>query len=440
MPQKNPLSKNTSQPGDLPRWFWITGIILLIISLMIYIAVGVQKIAEEPATETPTSSPFVRPQTEITPIPANSGKMSIWHALPETEAQALNEIVFLFQEQNPGLVVEVLFIPSADLLDKYQAAAAAGGGPDILLGLADWGPSLHEDGLLNDMSDFLENPAMPQFNSAALALSQFQGGQFGLPYRIGGVVMYRNTALVPEAPSTLDELVALAEAAIGQETYGALLEMNPFYSLGHLYALGGALMDPNGDPAFNTPEGVAWLEMLGTFRDLGADLWFGDFDLELFKDGNVGILVDTTWSLLDIAGALGAGNLTVDPWPEGMSGFVFSDCLYLNPNLSKDDADLIQTFAAYFFSPEAQAVFASADPGFIPAVSGVELDRLRLEAQTALEGGVPYILTPELDQYWTPLENAIIIYLETDTDADVVLSSAEEVILELLEEIRQAED
>jgi ABC-type glycerol-3-phosphate transport system substrate-binding protein len=232
--------------------------------------------------------------------------------------------------------------------------------------------------------------------AAALNVGQYDGAQIGLPYRLSGVVLYRNQSIIPTPAADFADLKAKAEAAATEEIDGALLEIGSFYSFSHLYGLGGALMTPEGDPAFNTPEGVAWLEMLQDFYALGADDWYNDNDIERFKEGKVGFVIDGTWNMADFSASLG-DDLVIDPWPADMSGFVQTSMLYLNANTTGENTGAVKSFIAYLLEEESQTIFYEADETFLPANTRVEVpDPLRQQALAALEGGVSWIVIPEM--------------------------------------------
>jgi arabinogalactan oligomer/maltooligosaccharide transport system substrate-binding protein len=364
---------------------------------------------------------------EIDPV-----TITLWHSLKVTETEGLNNIMSAYQEQNPNVSFEVLFVPFDDLRNKFETAAATGEGPDLLIGADDWGPPMFNAQLVADISDVDAS----EINAAALSVGQYKSAQVGLPYVLKGVVLYRNKAVQSEAATDFADMVAKAEAATSGDTFGALLEVGAFFSYGHLYAGGGALMTAEGDPAFNTAEGVAWLEQLGTFVELGADSWYGDNDINLFKEGKVGWVIDGTWNLGDFSAALG-DDLAIDPWPAGLSGFVQTGAIYLNFNTTGDTATAAKDFLGYLMTSEAQADFYAADGAFIPSNVNVEVDDpLRLAALEAFSDGVGWIVLPEMGGYWGPMETAIRSYLDEGTDPAEALQTAEDSVTPAIEEIR----
>lgn len=372
---------------------------------------------EEPAAEEPAAEEPAEPVT-----------ITLWHSLKDTETAGLTEIIAAYQAEHPNVTFDLLFTPFDDLRNKFETAAATGEGPDLLIGADDWGPAMYDAQLVADLSDVPTDGV----NAAALSVGQYNGAQVMLPYVLKGVVLYRNTAIQPEPASSWDDLVAKAQAATAGDVYGALIEVGSFFSYGHLYGLGGALMNADGTPAFNTAEGIQWLELQKTAVELGADAWYTDNDVALFKEGKAGWIVDGTWNLGDIAASLG-DNLAIDAWPAGMSGFVQTGAVFLSYNTEGATADAAKDFIGYLLTADAQAAFYAADGAFIPSNVNVAVDDpLRLQALEAFNGGVGWIVTPAMGAYWGPMETAQRSVISDGADPAAALAAAEQAVNDAL--------
>ncbi|MBI3158469.1 MAG: extracellular solute-binding protein [Chloroflexi bacterium] len=381
---------------------------------------GEEPAAEEPPAEEPAAE---EPAEEAAPV-----TVTLWHSLKDSETAGLNEIINAYTAENPNVTIETLFVPFDDLRNKYETAAATGEGPDILIGADDWGPALYDALLVADLSDVPTD----NVNAAALAVGQYNDAQVELPYVLKGVVLFRNTAIQPEPAASWDDLKAKAQAATSGDTYGALLEIGNFFSFAHLYGQGGALMNADGTPAFNTEAGAAWLAMLADFKALGADSWYSDNDINLFKEGKVGWVIDGTWNLAGFSEALG-DNLAIDPWPAGMSGFVQTGAIMLSANAEGDAALVAKGFIGYLLTSEAQAAFYASDDAFIPSNTTVAVDDpLRAQALAAFGGGTAWIVTPAMGSYWGPTETLIKTVIDEGTDITEALNTAEQAVLDSL--------
>jgi arabinogalactan oligomer/maltooligosaccharide transport system substrate-binding protein len=378
--------------------------------------------AEEPTEEAPTLE----------------GTLNLWHAWKENEIESLNEVIAAFQGMYPGVEFEVLYVPFDDLRGKYETATATGGGPGVLIGAADWGPALFDAELIAEVADLTTEEFLRTINPAALGAVRYRNTLIGLPQTIKGVVMFRNTDIIAEAPATFDDLVAAAQAATTGDVLGANLERGFFFSAAHLNGVGGLLMDEAGNPLFNDDKGVEWLNLLNSFSDAGPTEYYTDNDVNLFKAAQAGIIVDGTWNMAGLAEAIGADKLAIDPWPNPMSGYVQTENIYMNANAMDADAEIAWAFMEFFMSPEAQALLA--DPtkaGHIPAVSGVEItDPLMAQAAEAFAGGAAFPVIPEMGAYWGPMDTALQSVFDEGADPAAALSQAYNSVTAAVAEIR----
>jgi arabinogalactan oligomer/maltooligosaccharide transport system substrate-binding protein len=416
----------------MTKKFWTVVSVLLIAVL----ALAACTPASPPAQETTEPETGGEGGEEMT----LAGTITMWHSLKEGETAGLNATVSAFQDMYPDVVFDILFVPFDDLRGKFETAAATGGGPTLLLGAADWGPALYDAELVADLTSMASSDFLSGINQAALASTQYKDALVGLPYGLKGVVMYRNSSIVADAPTSFEDLVAKAQAATQGDVVGANLERGFFFSAAHLNAVGGELMTAEGDPAFNTDAGVDWLNMLDAFVDACPAEYYTDNDVNLFKAGKAGIIIDGSWNLADLAATLGEENLVIDAWPSDMSGYVQTDNIYMGFNAEGEDMEATWAFMEYLLSADAQAMTSENNTGFIPAALGVEVpDRLRQEAVTAFGAGVAFPVIPEMGAYWGPMDTALQTVFDEDTDPAAALAAAEESISAAIVEIRGGE-
>jgi maltose-binding protein MalE len=380
---------------------------------------------------------------ETPPEEEVSGTVSLWQSWKENEIESLNAVISAFQVKHPDVVFDTLYVPFDDLRGKYETAAATGGGPSVLIGAADWGPALYDAELVADVRGFTSAPFLASINEAALGAVQYKGALIGLPQTIKGVVLFRNTSIVPEAPATFEDLVAAAQAATEGDTVGADLEYGFFFSAAHLDGVGGALMDRNGDPLFNDEKGVEWANLLNSFKDAGPAEYYTDNDVNLFKAGNAGLIIDGTWNMAGLAEAIGAENLAIDPWPtygeEGhLSGYVQTENIYMSTNAAGEDQMAAWKFMEFFLSAEAQALLADPNKaGHIPAIAGVEIaDPHMLQAVEAFADGAAFPVIPEMGAYWGPMDTALKSVFDEGADPAEALQQAYDSITAAIVEIR----
>jgi arabinogalactan oligomer/maltooligosaccharide transport system substrate-binding protein len=388
---------------------------------------------EKTATPQPTAVP-------LTPTPTLvQGTVRIWHSLMESQVPALEQAITDFQNSYPGIQFDVLYLPVENLRQRYEQAVLEGYGPDILLGPADWAPALFEAGLVADLSGLANQELLNTFNRAALDSARYKDVLTSLPYAIRGVVLYRNKLLIPQAPATFDQLVSQAKSVTQGETIGAFLDRSFYFSGGHLPGIGGEWMAPDGMPAFNNEKGIAWLELLKSFELAGPTDYLTDNDLEAFKEGRVGFIIDGTWNLDELSAAVGSDAMAIDPWPsykDGyLSGFVQSDHVYLTTPPAGRDSVPAWKFIESLLSPEAQTYLPAV--GLIPAVTGVKVadpvkNMLISQVITALAGGSAYPAAPQIEAYMGPVDIAMRSFFDGGLSAAEALKAASDSIFNSL--------
>jgi maltose-binding protein MalE len=178
--------------------------------------------------------------------------------------------------------------------------------------------------------------------------------------------------------------------------------------------------------------------MIKRFEEAGPVENNNDNDVNLFLESKAGIIIDGLWNAARLAEAIGPENLVIDPWPADMSGFVQTDNIYLNANLTGDDLECGWAFMEFMLSPEAQVIFSDpAMAGNIPSILGVEVtDPIQQQALAAFAGGTAFPVIPEMGAYWDPVNNALLSVIEMGTDPAEALQAAEDAVVAKVAEIR----
>jgi len=406
-------------------------------------------------TQSPTSVPVGQTQTPP-PVPTStvlptateqefSGTVSLWHGLEASYLPALLRLISTFQTVYPNIYFDVTYIPRIDLRNAYIEAALEGREPSLLIGSGEWGTELYDRGFIAGIGELANNELLATLNTAALEAARYQGQLIGVPWYIDGVVLYRNRSIIPRSPSTLDELIALSMDATQADVFGAFLDRGFYFSAPHLYGLGGTLISESGEPAFNTTEGLEWLDLLSRFEQAGPATNFTDDDRNLFVEGRVGFIIDGTWVRDELLGAVGPSNLVIDSWPVhaggALAGFIRTENLYLSPRALDERHQVSLMFSEYLLEPESQSELVEV--GLIPAISGAPAvidtllisvsDPLVAQAMRALADSVPYPHHPNMAVYTSALEAMIRDVLEGGADPAQALESAETSILEVIQ-------
>jgi maltose-binding protein MalE len=389
-----------------------------------------------PSPISATNTPLAASATSAQP----RGTITLWHSWDESQVPALVSMIASFRKQFPDIQFDVLYVPPEVLRDRMETATRDGIGPDLLIGPAEWGPSLFDAGVIADLSPLAGNALLKTLNTAALGSGRYKNALISLPYSMQGVVLYRNLNIMPQGANTFQDLVDLAQSSRQGDIQGAILERGFLYSGAHLLGLGGQLMDENGDPAFNDQKGMAWINLLSAFQQAGPVSFNDDQDLDFFRQGKAGIIIDGTWNRVTISDTLGLENVVVDPWPaygEGhLSGFVQANSLFLSSQAEGDERLASWEFIKYFLSADAQGTLASI--GQIPVVKGIPMDDpIISQTMKAMEGGTTYPVRPEMSAYTAPLDGAIKAIFSDGAIAKDALQSAADAVRSALDALRK---
>jgi len=365
--------------------------------------------------------------------------VSVWTAWEAQEVAALSDLLVAFREQHPRVQVRLSFYRPAELLEAYRAAASTGQGPTILIGPSAWGPSLLRDGLIEDVSLRLLSEQRETISELIWSQATSGGETLGLPVRLRGVVLYRNRTLAQRPAASLEDL--LAEAAIVSTRYASepVFDLGFEFSGAQLTACGGTLLRAGGGLAFDQATGLCWLDLLSRFRQVGKPVFRSAADRVTFAAGHSPWLIDTTDALPEIAQALGADNVSIDPWPvtqDGLqlSGYVWTDNVYLASRIAPADMDANWALASLLLGAEEQARHArTAGSWFLPVLASVPpTEPLAAQAQDVLLTNTAMPLASNLEVYVVPLERAVNSVVGQAGDPVEALRRATEIIYNTL--------
>lgn len=378
----------------------------------------------------------------------DSGSITLWHGWTGTEADTLNnEILPAWEAANPGIEVEVLAVPFDQLKNKYQTEAATGGGPDLLIGPADWVGELASAELIKPLDGMVGADQLGAYVPASVDALKYDGQLYGLPESIETVALYYNKDLVPTPPTSTAELEQMSADinAANADTYGLALFSNFYHPAGYLFGWGGQLFDETNHSALDSPETVAFLNWMkdltskpGIFQqndDAGIS--------SLFKEGKAGMVINGPWALGDYQGALGADKVGVAELPvisengdAAAKPFLGVKHIMLNSNDSDEQAALALKFAEFFTGSEVGKILADS-AGHLPANTGVDISddpvASAFVAQAASATPMPTI--PEMGQVWTPAQDMISKVISGEATAEDAAAEAAKTINDAIDQM-----
>jgi arabinogalactan oligomer/maltooligosaccharide transport system substrate-binding protein len=316
---------------------------------------------------------------------------------------------------------------SKDLQTVFVTASQAGKGPDLVMGAHDWIGNLVQNGTIDPLQ--ITDDTRAAFDPLAIKGVTYNGQVYGIPYAIENVVLFRNTELVPEAPKTMEELVAKGEQlkAAGKVSEIMALPVGPNGDAYHMYPIytsaGGYLFGKTSEGDYDPKDlGLAKPEAAKAFekiRELGEK---GDGALKrsiagenvtsIFTGRKTAFLLSGPWQIPDLEKS--GVKYAISPIPGFQGGkearpFVGVQAMYV---ASKGRfKSLAQEFATnYFIQPEVAMSLYEADKRPPPLTAAFEeVSKKDPDMAKILDAGkngdiMPAI--PEMATVWDPLGKA----------------------------------
>lgn len=378
----------------------------------------------------------------------DSGTVTLWHGWTGAEADTLNnQIIPAWQAANPDIKLNVLAVPFDQLKNKYQTEAATGGGPDLLIGPADWVGELAGADLIKPLDDLVSADALASYIPSAVDALKYDGKLYGLPESIETVALYYNKDMVPTPPTSSAELAQMAADinAADPSEYGFALYTNFFHEAGYLFGWGAQIFDENNRSAFDSPENASFLSWLSDLMNKPGMFYQNDDAgiSSLFKEGKTGMVVNGPWALADYQASLGADKVGVAELPvisengdASAKPFLGVKHIMMNSNDDGDQAALAMKFAEFFTGAEVGKILADS-AGHLPANSGVDVsdDPIASAFVAQAESSSPVPNIPEMGQVWTPAQDMIGKVLSGDSTAQEAAAEAAKTINDAIDQM-----
>lgn len=250
----------------------------------------------------------------------------------------LDKIVAAFEEQNPGIKVDVTTMPYADYFTALQTDLAGGTVSDVFdIEYANYA-AYQANGVLAP----LEGVDTSVYQESLADAYATDGTQYALPSSFSNVVLFYNKDLFdaagveyPTADWTWADEKAAAEKLTdtGAGVFGDYqpISYNEYYKA--VDQAGGTFLSDDGTSvAFNSPEGIAaaeWLvEKSGTVMPT-AEQGAGtpDFDTNLFADGKLAMWHTGIWMFGSLADAPFDWDIAVEPGDAQHASAMFSNAV-----------------------------------------------------------------------------------------------------------------
>ncbi|MFM2720038.1 sugar ABC transporter substrate-binding protein [Microbacterium mcarthurae (nom. nud.)] len=269
---------------------------------------------------------------------AAAGTLTVW--VDANRADALKDVAATFADEK-GIAVDLVEKDFSKIQADFAAQVPTGKGPDITVGAHDWLGGFVQDGLvapieLGDTASDFQDVAIQAFTN--------DGKVYGLPYATENIALMRNVDLVPEAPTSFDDMIAKGAAAGVQYPFVMGLDpanADPYHLYPFQTSFGNSVFARNADGSYDGSQltigdeagqaFAAWLGAQGTAGTINLNLT-QDLSKEAFNSGQTPFILTGPWNVAD-AEAKGI-NIAIDPIPSaggqpaqpfvGVQGFYLS--------------------------------------------------------------------------------------------------------------------
>jgi multiple sugar transport system substrate-binding protein len=242
-------------------------------------------------------------------------EIEFWHSMGGGQGEAVNEIVNMFNSQNPNIVVKPVYIGNYNALNqKLLASVQSDTLPVLSQAYANWTSKLLQSDVVEPLNDYIFNDEVG-FSDEEWAdiydvfkeMGRWGDTYYSLPFNKSIYVMFYNSDLFEleglEPPKTLEEYKDIARLLTvvnedGEvERYGTTLRPNVDTLAIYMYNNGVYIVEENEDGEYevtiNSEKTKEVLEYLKGFAEENIALVTGDYEDGPFGEGRIAFYIST---------------------------------------------------------------------------------------------------------------------------------------------------
>ena len=314
---------------------------------------------------------------------------------------------------------------ATDVRAQFTTAAKVGKGPDVIIGAHDWLGQFVQDGTVQPIQ--LDPNVAAQFAPSAMAATKFNGQTWGVPYAIENLGLVRNTALVPNAPATLDELLAAGDKVVkaGKAKQALVFQVSTvgdgYYFYPWLHAYGGGIFGTKSNGDYDPTKvivnnagsikGAAQVQRLAQLKLLSTSIDYNAANA-MFQKGQAPFIITGPWSIAAFKSAglkYGISNLPTPPGGGTMTPFLGIQMFYIAKN-AKNVAFAQEFVTKTMTTKDVQIALyevGQRPPALTAAYDEVAASNPDIKAWfEAGKGALPMPNIPAMNAVWVPLGQA----------------------------------
>jgi maltose-binding protein MalE len=353
--------------------------------------------------------------------PKSGGKSArtivIWEQMDPEERVRFEANLAAFQQAHPGVRIEHTPFETEQLRTQFQTAASGGGGPDLVFGPSDQVGPLSLLKTIQPLDQTLPAGFFDRF--IPTSLDTLAGHLWAAPDQVGNhLLLCYNRKLVPQAPTTAEEFVAVAKKLSRNGVYGFAMNVTePYWLVPFLSGYGGWVMDARSNPTLDSPAMAQALAFVKSLLDqrlmpLGSNYEIAE---TLFKEGKAAMIVNGpwSWSAYRKAGVdLGIAPIFRLPGGRWAQPMVASKGYSISVNVPREKMPLVTELLTFLTSPEAE-LRSVRELAILPSHRDAYRDSTLLQdpylavSITAIERGRRMPVVPEMRVIWDAMRPAM---------------------------------
>jgi len=279
-----------------------------------------------------------------------------------------------FEAAHPEITVKLVRDNDSSYYDKLVTQITAGRGPDVARVEPPKAAQYIASGWTVPLGDAVS--ADEYFPSTLDGLTK-DGELHGVPQDLSALALYYRTDLVPQPPTTWDELKTTAAALTSGDSYGIGLfgGWGAFEFYPWLWQSGADVLSEDGTTAvFNSPEAVSalqlWVDLQAKGMPAGMATATEDDLKARFVSGTLGMFTSGPWTIQSMKDAGIDGKWAIAPLPAGAKPATVLGGMDLIVLKNSEHQEAAKTFVAWLMQDDVQKEWAGA-LGFIPVKSAL---------------------------------------------------------------------
>lgn len=232
--------------------------------------------------------------------------INLYHAWTGAEEISLRENIKKYETFSGNKVI-CRYVPFKLLKDEFVIKNTEKEPIDIIIGPADWVGYFAVKKSICPLEEMLTDKIKEGFITNVLDGCKYNNLYYGLPesYKVAALIV--NKDIVKKVPETTEQLLELSRKLTDVKTskYGLVYEhLNFYFHSAWIAGFGGAILDNNKMPAFNSDQHRDALEFVKTLLDEKKPAMpnYTDYNIvmTLFRNGLAGMMINGPWVLKDL--------------------------------------------------------------------------------------------------------------------------------------------